>query len=134
MNTFAALYQSYASKEIDFETLKRIEASGIVRLENLGFSRSRKNALHCKVYFEPLEKLLSSIVSKHFSDAAELEKIFGASRFTFLRTEDAEKHLILYTDPNENIEIIADVAPDGSLSVDSEGIEAASMFNLYVSM
>lgn len=134
METFAVLYETYASKEIDFETLKRIEASGIVRLENHGFSRSRKNALHCKVYFDPLEKLLSSIVSKPFSDAAELENVLAASRFAFSRTVDTDKGLIVYTGLNEKIEIVADVAPDGSVSVEDQDIEAARVFNLYVSM
>lgn len=134
METFTALYEAYASQEVDFETLKQIESSGIVRLENLGYSRSRKNALHCKVYFGPLEKLLSSIVFKHFSDATELENILTASRFTFTKTVDTDKNLIVYTGLDERIEIIADVAPDGSVFVDDDGIEAVRVFNLYVSM
>lgn len=132
METFAALYENYASKEIDFETLKQIEASGLVRLENHGISRSQKNALLCKVYFEPLEKLLSSIVSKRFHTAAELESALKVSKLSFEKSDDIDNNLIVYTAASEKIEIIADVAPDGSVCVGDDGVEAYSTFNLYL--
>jgi len=132
METFAALYENYASKEIDFDTLKQIEGSGLVRLENHGFSRSRKNALHCKVYFEPLERLLASILSKTFQNEAELEKMLEAGRLAFEKSVDTDNNLIVYTSAAEKIDIIADVAPDGSVSVDGDGVEGHSTFNLYV--
>jgi len=132
METFAALFETYASKEIDFETLKQIEGSGLVRLENHGFSRSRKNALHCKVYFEPLERLLDSIVLKTFQNEAELERILGAGRLAFEKSVDTDNNLIVYTSAAEKIDIIADVAPDGSVSVDNDGVEGHRTFNLYV--
>lgn len=132
METFAALYENYASKEIDFETLKQIEASGIVRFENHGISRSQKNALLCKVYFDPLEKLLKTIVSKRFHDAMELESALDASKLSFDKSEDINNNLIIYTSATEKIEIIADIAPDGSVSVENDGVEAWSSFNLYL--
>ncbi|MGD9969027.1 MAG: hypothetical protein AB7S65_01100 [Sulfuricurvum sp.] len=132
MKTFAALYETYASKEIDFETLKQIEASGIVRLENHGFSRSRKNALHCKVYFEPLDKLLAAVVSKRFQSVDALEKILDPSGFAFEKSVDTDHHLIIYTSMSESVEIIADLATDGSICVGHDGIEACNTFNLYV--
>lgn len=132
METFAALYKNYASKEIDFETLKQIEATGLVRLENHGISRTHKNALLCKVYFEPLENLLSSIVSKRFDNAAELERVLEAGTFTFDKSDDIDKNLIIYSSTTEKVEIIADVTPDGSICVDGDGVEACSTFNLYL--
>jgi hypothetical protein len=132
METFAALYENYASKEIDFEVLKQIEASGLVRFENHGISRSNKNALLCKVYFEPLKKLLKTIVSKRYENAAELESALKSSKILFEKAVDIDKNLIIYTSATEKIEIIADVAPDGSVCVESDGVEACSSFNLYL--
>lgn len=132
METFYALYEKYASKEIDFETLKQIEASGIVRFENHGISRSHTNALLCKVYFEPLVKLLDTIIAKRFHNAAALESILEASKLSFDKTHDLHNNLIIYTSTTEKIEIIADVAHDGSVCVDNDGVEICSSFNLYL--
>jgi len=132
METFTALYENYASKEIDFETLKQIESSGIVRFENHGISRSHKNALLCKVYFDPLEKLLKTIVSTRYENAAELEKVLKTSKLSFDKTEDFDKKMIIYTSATEKIEIIAEVAADGSLCVEKDGVDAYSAFNLYL--
>lgn len=133
METFAALYENYASKEIDFETLKQIEASGIVRFENHGISRTHKNALLCKVYFEPWEKLLKTILSKRFQNAAGLELFLDKSTLAFEKSDDFSNNLIIYTSAAEKIEIIADVAADGSVCVGNDGVEApGSSFNLYL--
>lgn len=132
METFAALYETYASKEIDFETLTRIEASAIVRLENHGMSRSHKNALLCKVYFEPLEKLLTTIIAKRFENATELQSALETSRLSFERFDNVDNNLIIYTSTTEKIGIIADVASDGSVCVERDGVEGHSTFNLYL--
>lgn len=132
MDNFTDLYNRYASQEIDFETLKQIEASGIVRFENHGISRSNKNALLCKVYFAPLEKLLNSIISKRFSNTDDLEKLLNESKIDFQISQEQSENRIIYSSLSEKIELIADIATDGSICIDKDGVEACTVFNLFL--
>ncbi|WP_345975931.1 hypothetical protein [Sulfurimonas sp. HSL3-7] len=130
ITTFSQLKARYGSKEITMEELRTIQSSGIVSFANEGISRANKDCLQCVITFDAMQTLIAGITGRTFSDIAALNG-YIESVMPGLSAEQ-EAGLVTYRDAGKQVEIIATVGEDLSVTVDRDDIGAESTFQVLL--
>ena len=132
ISEFYRLKAVYGSKEITMDDLKTIQAGGIVSFENRGISRTNRECLLCEIRFDRLTELLRVLTAAPFDSPECLKKQIENSGILLSAQSGESDGLIVFTDEDAHIELIAQVNSEGRVSVEADDIDAVTSFQVFL--
>ena len=132
ISEFYRLKAVYGSKEITMDDLKDIQAGGIVSFENCGISRTNRECLLCEIRFDRLIALIGTLTVAPFDSTERLKKQIENSGILLSAQSGESDGLIVFTDEDAHIELIAQVNSEGRVSVEADDIDAVTSFQVFL--
>ncbi|WP_345987069.1 hypothetical protein WCX18_07830 [Sulfurimonas sp. HSL1-2] len=132
LSTFNALKAVYASREITMDDLEVLQQYDFIHFENRGISRSETDCLLCEVRCEPFATFLTAITAAVFESAEVLRDMITKTGLGLFEEKSDDVALLSFMSEDKAVEIIASVAPDGSVSIDAGDIEVLPFFQVYL--
>lgn len=130
VETYMALYHQYSAKEISMDVLKEMEASRVVRFENLGVSRQYNNLFVCRIICDPLEALINALCSQTFDSLDDVKALLQARQCPLDITVD--KQLVCLSDDKGDVEIYATLLSDDKVKIERDDIDVTTTFTVYL--